>query len=336
MKIELNKGILLSWIAITLAACGGGGGGGDNVVTEYGGYIKAPPPPQDVTVENDADGNIVLDWSVAEREDPTTYYIYWSTLGHSDLENKTNSINVSEPPFIHEDLSPGTTYFYTITAVDYVLESAFSTGQLSATAGVPTKPHNFTAESVYSDINLSWEPAARADTHTVSWSNGLGESGTIDFATSPFLHTGLVGVEYEYVITASNAYGESVIVEAAASPDLPPETPVNLYVGVSKAWRIPCLEESGWGVCVRYGSMEILGNQVAVSWSDLGTDYEVHRVSPPSGTAITTSHSHYSTLYSDTASPADSYCFYVIAQNEFGTSVPTDTVCGVEQPYHIF
>lgn len=346
MNTSLNKRLSLSWITITLVACGGGGsgdGGSDyvtydddtSVITVP--VITVPSAPRGITIENDADGNIVLDWSVSdeadikamsEQEETITYNVYWSIADHFDLDNRRDSVQVSKPPFIHKNLSLGTTYYYSITAVQNGLESELSGISLSATAGVPTKPENLSAESVYSDINLSWDSAARAETYSVSWSNGLGESGTIEFATSPFLHTGLVGVEYEYVITASNAYGESMSVMATASPDLPPETPVDLRVYVVKDWSFKCVEETGWGLCASFAS-EILGTHVSAYWSDIGTDYEVHRVSHPARTT-TTSVSSYYQYYNDKTSSPDSYCYYVIAKNDFGISLPTDVVCGVD------
>ena len=344
MKTALDKGLLLSWITITLVACGGGGDDGSDYVTYDDDTsviavpaITVPSAPRDITIENDADGNIVLDWSVSdeadieemsEREETITYKVYWSITDHSDLDNRRDSVEVSKPPFIHKNLALGTTYYYAITAVQNEIESELSGTNLSATAGAPTKPENPSAESVYSDIYLSWDSAARAETYSVSWSNGLGESGTIEFATSPFLHTGLVGVEYEYVITASNAYGESMSVVATASPDLPPETPVDLLVIFYRKWSFQCVEEAGFGTCASFET-KTLGTVISFSWSDIGTDYEVHRVSHPDET-ITTSDSRYSQFYSDKSSSPDSYCYYVVAKNYFGISLPTDVVCSVD------
>ena len=342
MNAALNKGLLLFCISITLVACGGGGGSDDSVDTVHFRYV---PWPKDVTIENDADGNIVLDWGIvdesdisamAQRPDTISYNIYWSTSGYPDSENRRDSVNVSNPPFIHKNLSPGTTYYYAISA-HYTIhgfweESNLVGSSISATAGVPTKPVNLSAESVSSDIKVSWDPAARADTYNVSWSNSLGESGTIEYATSPFLHTGLVGVGYEYVVTASNAYGNSMEVAVTAFPDLPPETPVGLNIFVS-AYLDICLPDLD--DCSNFTRED--GTLVRVNWQDIGTDYQdiggeydVFRVYPSGqeSRVARTSISYYSSKYRDTSSPPESYCYYVVARNNFGTSLPTNTVCG--------
>ena len=357
MKTVLNKSFLFCWITMTLVACGGGGGsdGFDGSDDSYDTvYITQVPRPRGITIENDADGNIVLDWIEADESDnsPMTqqadtisYNVYWSTSGYSDLENRMDSVNVSKPPFIHKNLSPGTTYYYAITAYYTITgyphgwesgladNSINATGSsLSAIAGAPMKPVNLLAEAVSSDIKLSWDPAARADTYKVSWSNRLGESGTIDYATSPFLHTGLAGVGYEYVITASNAYGNSMEVAVAAFPDLPPETPAGPGVRVSADHDIclPDLEDcSGF---IREDAI-----YVGVDWQDLGAGYEdtggeydVFRVYPSGQESYvgSTSIAYYSKSFRDTSAPPESYCYYVVARNNFGSSLPTRTACG--------
>jgi hypothetical protein len=342
MNTALNKSLLIFLITVTLVACGGGGGSDDSVDTVH---FKHVPWPRDVIIENDADGNIVLDWSIvdesdisamAQRPDTISYNIYWSTSGYPDSENKKDSVNVSNPPFIHKNLSPGTTYYYAISAY-YTIngfweESSLVGSSLSATAGVPTKPVNLSAESVSSDIKLSWDPAARADTYNVSWSNSLGQSGTINFATSPFLHTGLVGVGYQYVVTASNAYGNGMEVAVAAFPELPPETPVGLYVRVSTAFDIclPDLEDCSGFVREDTTLVQVNWKDIGADYQDIGGEYEVFRVYPSGqeSRVARTSISYYSNKYRDTSSPPDSYCYYVVARNNFGTSLPTNTVCG--------
>ena len=346
MNTALNKSFLLSWITITLVACGGGGGsdGSDDSYDTV--YITYVPWPRDVTIENDADGNIVLDWSLvgasdisamAQRPDTISYNVYWSTSGYPDSENRKDSVNVSKPPFIHKNLSPGTTYYYAISAY-YTIggfweESSLVGNRLSATAGVPTKPLNLSAESVSSDIRLSWDPAARADTYNVSWSNSLGESGTIDYATSPFLHTGLVGVGYQYVVTASNAYGNSLEVAIAAYPELPPETPVGLGVRVTTAFDFCFADLEDCTRFVREDKtlVQVNWRDIGADFQDIGGEYEVFSVSPSGQTfrVATTSNSFYSKTLRLSSAPADSYCYYVVARNNFGMSLPTDTKCGV-------
>ena len=331
MESALNKSLLIFLITITLVACGGGGGGSDDGIYNEYNVFTLPPAPQAITIENDADGNIVLDWKAMKRAD--SYNIYWSTSGHSDLENTINSVNVSETSFVHKNLSLGTTFYYAITTLDGAWESHQSITSLSATAGVPTKPLNLSAESTSSDIELSWDPAARADTYNVSWSNSLGQSGTINFATSPFLHTGLVGVGYQYIVTASNAYGNGMEVAVAAFPELPPETPVGLNVRVSTAFDIclPDLEDCSGFVREDTTLVQVNWQDIGADYQDIGGEYEVFRVYPSGqeSRVARTSISYHSKEYRDTSSPADSYCYYVVARNNFGMSLPTDTKCGV-------
>jgi len=330
METALNKSLSIFVITITLVACGDGGGGSDDgIYHEYSAFTR-PPPPREITIKNDADGNIVLDWKAAERAE--SYNIFWSTSGHSDLENTINSVKVTETSFVHKNLSLGTTYYYTITAVDDGWESHQSSTQLSTTAGVPTKPVNLSADSISSDIELSWDASARADAYDISWSNSLGQSGMINFATSPFLHIGLVGVGYEYVVTASNAYGNSLEVAVAAYPELPPETPVGPSVRVTTAFDF-CfadLEDCTGFVREDKTLVQVDWRDIGADYQDIGGEYEVFGVYP-SGQAFrvaTTSNSYYSKTFRRTSSPADSFCYYVVARNNFGMSLPTDTRCG--------
>jgi hypothetical protein len=333
MKTLSRKIILLFLLTTALVACGGGGGGGDGGSGGSGGdegigddnFVYQPPAPRDMTIEHDVDGNIILDWDATGWNDYISYKVYWSTSGYLDLQQKRASFSVLKPPFVHKNLSFGTTYYYAITRIQNTVESDLSTSRVAAIAGAPSKPVNASAESVYSDINVSWDSVPRADTYTVYWSNGLGESETIEFATSPFLHTGLVGVEYEYAVTASNEYGESMIVDVAASPDLAPETPIGLSVART-TWLIELAVCTGH-LCGTWMDHSYLGDkygaQINVSWQGIGTNYWVYRVGYNSES---TRNSSYVKRYRSNWL-TDSYCYYVVAWNRFGSSLPTDTVC---------
>ena len=118
MKWTATSLLCLS-VSLLLPACGGGSSSDiENEITlvKDDSLIFVPPAPQRVTIDNDAEGNIVLNWEAAEKPEIQetsgrsllTYKVYWSTLGSLDLENKRDFAEVSNPPFVHKDLSLGT------------------------------------------------------------------------------------------------------------------------------------------------------------------------------------------------------------------------------------
>jgi len=189
-----------------------------------------PPPPPDLKADT-GDGQITLLWSAIPGI--TAYRIYMSTTPLAAY-TQGDYMDTSGPPHVHSGLANGTTYYYAITSLHLDRESQ-PTEEVAATAGAPSRPMNLVATPSASDIVLSWDTVGSADYYTLYWSNesgvNIGNGTAIPGATSPFLHTGLEGIPYFYVVTASNGHGESLeSLEAMATPPIAPPPPDGLQV----------------------------------------------------------------------------------------------------------
>lgn len=91
---------------------------------------------------------------------------------------------------------------------------------------VPFAPQNVKVNLKIPDLEITWNPIIEATSYNIYWSNTPGvtkANGTkIANVTSPYVHTGLDSSKtYHYVITAENAFGESVeSAEVQARPDI--------------------------------------------------------------------------------------------------------------------
>jgi hypothetical protein len=190
--------------------------------------VYSPLPPQKIAADT-GDGKVTLIWDNVFGA--LSYNIYWSAV--PGVTNSTGSlISNAASPYTLNGLTNGTTYYFMLTTISSVGESAAST-QLSATAGAPPRPTGATAQAAGGDISVSWNPVPGATSFNLYWSNQTGvtkATGTrIAGVTSPFLHTGLTGIPYFYVVTAQNGIGESLeSVEMTAMPQLPPPAPLNI------------------------------------------------------------------------------------------------------------
>jgi len=170
---------------------------------------------------------VTLTWNaVAEA---SSYNVYWSTNAGVTPGNGTQ-IAGAVSPLVQTGLSNGTTYYYVVTAVNALGESAPS-AQVSAAPAAPIAtpgaPTGLAASSGDGQVLISWNPVAGAASYNLYWSTNAGftpATGTqIPGATSPYTQTTLVdGTTYYYLVTAVNAVGESApSAEASATPAQP-------------------------------------------------------------------------------------------------------------------
>jgi fibronectin type 3 domain-containing protein len=147
----------------------------------------------------------------------TSYNIYWATTSGVTKTNGTR-ITGATSPAVHSSLTDGTTYYYIVTAVNSIGESApsaqFSAATLSATPTVPATPTGVGATGGTRQVTVTWPAVSSATSYNLYWSTTSGVTtvtGTkIAGATSPYIHSGLAdSTAYYYVLTAVNSAGES-------------------------------------------------------------------------------------------------------------------------------
>ena len=275
--------------------------------------VPVPTAPAAPTGVSATGGTNQATVSWASASGATSYNIYWSTTSGVTKTNGTK-IPAATSPYVQMGLSAGTSYYYIITAVNSVGESAAST-QATATTNpapptVPVAPTGVTATGGANQVSVSWSAVSNAASYNLYYSTTSGvtiATGTkITGATTPYVQTGLsASTTYFYIVTAVNSTGES-----AASAQVSATTNAPVIV-------IPAAPT---GVTATGGTQ-----QVTVAWAAVtgATTYNVY-YSTTSGVTIATG-----TKITGVTSPivqsglaaSTTYFFIVTAVNSAGESV---------------
>ena len=199
----------------------GNGNGGEN--GSPGTKADRPEVPRNftATASGTARGQITLNWT---REDGVSYTLFHSRASGFSLANGTELPNVN-PPYAHQGLMDGTTYYYRLTANNSAGASE-PTAEVSArTLSPPETPRNFTAVPSSRKVTLNWTVLPNV-TYTLYYSTDSGFSlANGRTITPPYEHTGLAnGTTYYYRLTARNVAGESpATAERSATPQEDPK-----------------------------------------------------------------------------------------------------------------
>jgi len=277
-------------------------------------------------------GQVVLSWTAPSSDGGagiTGYNVYRGTSpgGESGTAIATG---VGTTTFTDTGVSNGTTYYYTVAAVNSVGTSAPS-GEASATpkaaATVPSAPTGLTASGGNGSAKLSWTaPASNGGAAITGYNVYRGTSPGGESATpvatgvtgTSYTDTGLTnGTAYYYTVAAVNAVGassqsgEATVTPQATAPTAP--TGLAAVAGngsVSLSWSVPASD----------GGTTITG-------------YNIYRGTAQGGeAAIPIASGVTSTSYSD-ASVANGTTYYytVAAVNAVGVSVPSSEVSATPQ-----
>jgi hypothetical protein len=284
-----------------------------------------PPAPTDLRADT-GDSRVTLLWTPVAGA--TGYRVYWSDLAGLAFSNGT-AVDVDTPPWVHSELANGTTRYYAVTS-RYLDRESPPSAEIAATAGAPAQPQQLVATLVNADIRLSWQPVTGADTYTLYWRNEPGVdpgNGTAIAAVfSPWLHTGLAGMPYYYVLTAVNAYGESLAsAEVNAFPPLPPPVPTGL-TATQRSGLISALAtvDLQWNPVPGASAYDIYRCQ---AWTIATPDTECEPAPPPNACFTFWEHigtSGPDTLYVDFNVDYLAYWYYLTAFNGYGTSPPSE------------
>jgi len=271
----------------------------------------APAAPTGVTAAGGTK-QATISWQAVPGA--TSYNVYWSNNSGVTTANGTKLPNATTPA-VQAGLSDSTTYYYIVTAVNSVGESAASIQAAATTLApvpVPTAPAAVTGVSAVGGANrvtLSWPAVSGASSYNIYWSNSSGVStatGTrISGASSPYVQSGLsAGASYYYVVTAVNSVGESLAsTQVNATTNAPP----------------PSVTAAPTGVTATGGA-----NQISVNWTAVSgaTSYNLYwsttsGVTTATGSKITS----VTRPYLQTGlSAGSSYYYIVTAVNSAGES----------------
>jgi hypothetical protein len=178
----------------------------------------------------------------------SSYNLYWSTVQGVSLLTGTKIAKVSSP-YMHTGLTNGATYYYIVTAVNAYGESLKSDEATITLNDVPPAPTGVAVTGGLGQVSIAWNPVTKATSYNLYWSSTRGVSlltGTkIANVSSPYVHASLTkGTTYYYIVTAVNAYGESVKSdEVAITMNEAPSAPTGISVtgGVGQvivAWNL--------------------------------------------------------------------------------------------------
>jgi autotransporter-associated beta strand protein len=173
----------------------------------------------------------------------------------------------------------GQTYYYVISALNSRSESPNSPATVASVYSPPGAPASFAATGVNSgQVALSWSAAAGASGYEVYRSGtsggpyGLVASG---IAGTSFLSTGLTsGLTYFYVVTATDAYGQSLysneIAAVSGTFALTGSTPYNGEIAVTSSGILNINDSTGGYAIstVRARGLGISGGQAFQSQSN--------------------------------------------------------------------
>jgi fibronectin type 3 domain-containing protein len=213
---------------MSLPACSGGGSNGGSG-DDPGGGLEAPASPNGLEAVSQ-NGAIGLDWDAVSEAD--TYNVYRSTSSGVDASSDPLGTGISSTEYADETAENGTEYFYVVTAAASGDRESDPSGKVSA---VPfAAPSGLEGTSRDSEVALSWDAAAGADTYSVyrstsSTGGAEGEPLATGIAETSFADsTAENGTKYYYRVTSVNPSGT----ESSASGEVektpfsdPPDRP---------------------------------------------------------------------------------------------------------------
>ncbi len=190
----------------------------------------APAAPTAVTAVGGAN-LATITWPAVSGA--TSYNVYWSATNGVTKSSGTRVAGVTSP-YTKTGLSAGTTYYFVVTAVNSVGESAASTQATAITSAappaVPAAPTAVTATGGANQVSISWPAVSGATSYNIYWATAAGVTtagSKITSATNSYTQTGLaVGTTYYYIVTAVSSAGESAAsAQASAATNAAPPAP---------------------------------------------------------------------------------------------------------------
>ena len=272
----------------------------------------------DVTVTAVANKQINVNWSApnANYYPITSYQVFASENGGVAVSVGTPTITL----FQHTNLNIGSTYTYSVYAINSLGTSNISNTPNALAGDIPGVPTNLTVTPIVpSRLDVSWgasTPNAYTPTYTLAFSTNSGstwnETTYTNLSALIQSHTNLVnGQTYQYKVSATNALGTSAYTAdvSGKAGDIP-STPTNIQITtvsttqLTFAWGIP--NDNGYTL-TGYLVEQSTDNQ---QWTILNSNYQ-------------------SNVYYDSGLTQNTQYYYrVSAINALGTSAPSTPASG--------
>ena len=294
----------------------------------------APTAPQALAATAGS-GSVSLTWTAPASNGGsavTSYNVYRGTSAGGEGSTAVGTVNGTTLSFTDTGLTNGTTYYYTLKAVNSAGTSSASNEAnatpTAVTATAPTAPQSLTAAGGNNSVRLSWRapssnggsPITGYNVYRGTSAGGEGSTavGAVNGTTTSFNDlTATNGTTYYYTVKAVNAVGASPASnEASATPKATvPGAPTGLVASAGDT-------------------------KVALSWtvpnSDGGspiTGYNIYRSTGPGGEGSTPYATSVSSTFTDTAvTNGTKYYYTVAAVNAVGTGPQSGEANATPQP----
>jgi predicted phage tail protein len=221
---HIPAGVEYCWVVRNINASNEVSGPSNEVCTAE---EQGPNTPANVTATLVATNRIRVAWSPVNNA--SFYRVYAAVAPNAPVYVAT--VRHPSTAFSHTGLAAGTTYRYSVTAVNAIGQSAPSAIVEAATTGA-TGPTNVTATAIsVSRVQLTWDPVANATSYQVFAAVSPGTPVFVTTVRAPattFSHTGLTAeTTYAYQVRAVTPTGTSALsdVVTATTPAAEPPPP---------------------------------------------------------------------------------------------------------------
>ncbi|MEO6477602.1 autotransporter-associated beta strand repeat-containing protein [Luteolibacter sp.] len=215
--------------------------------------LAAPDAPLSL-LASPGEGRVPLRWTSSFGA--TSYNVKRATASGGPYPTIVTSL--ANPSYLDTNVTPNTTYYYVVSAVNSFGEGPDSPQDNVTTPPLPLPPTGVTALPGIAQATLFWAASSGATSYNVKRSTTSGSGyGTVGTTTPPsFTDTGLTnGLTYYYVVSAVSAAGEggdspevSVVPSAAAATAL-------FWSGaVNGTWDTATANWSNGGVSATYAN----------------------------------------------------------------------------------